>query len=191
MVSPVSGTSKLCWLENNKQVSARCMKGKCGEHNHGVVKAEMALNIWYQHPGAWGETFGLGGHARAEVGENRTSAITTTCFLTRDPCSSLSRSRGRNGSPHCLEVPQGGRSWSRFATAAGPGPEQPHFSALGKCLCLVPANATRGWRSVPVAGSRLCHGAVASFNSPCRSCWVQEVFRSWWRVQPWNHWSSH
>lgn len=38
------------------------------------------------------------------MGENRTRAITTTCFLTGDPCSSLSR--GRSWSPHCLECPK-------------------------------------------------------------------------------------
>lgn len=58
MVSPVSGMSKLCWLENGKQVAAGCMKVKRKEHNHGGEKAEMTLKTSCQQPGVWGDSLG-------------------------------------------------------------------------------------------------------------------------------------
>ena len=59
MVSLVSGMSKLCRLENGKQVAAGCMKVKRREQNDGGAKAEMTLKIWYQQPGAWVDLLGL------------------------------------------------------------------------------------------------------------------------------------
>lgn len=148
-----------------------------------------------------GAAFGPCSHARTEVGENRTRCITTACAVTRDSHSSLSRSnlfvrRERSWSPH-WHSPSGRKLVeSKFAVAAGRGPKQPHLPALGKCLCLVTANAMRGWGYAPAAGcaawagSRLCHGAPAPFNSPCRSCWTQKAFGSQLRAHSPNHWSS-